>query len=147
MLEGKRILIVDDEPDVLASLQEILDMSEVDAAGSFEEARDLLESRDYDAAILDIMGVDGYQLLEITGRKGICTMMLTAHALSPDHLIKSTRKGAHVYMPKEKMAEIPMFLEEQLRERAEGAASGKWLERLGPFFQKKFGDAWKVDRG
>ena len=38
VLEGKRILIVDDEPDVLESLEELLNMSTTVRAQTFEEA-------------------------------------------------------------------------------------------------------------
>ena len=38
ILEGKRILIVDDEPDVLETLLELLDMCNIDTAPDFETA-------------------------------------------------------------------------------------------------------------
>ena len=38
LLEGKAILIVDDEPDVLEALGELLDMCVIDYAGDFETA-------------------------------------------------------------------------------------------------------------
>jgi FixJ family two-component response regulator len=47
LLKGKKILIVDDEPDVLESLIELLDMCRVDAASSFEEGKRLLEDKSY----------------------------------------------------------------------------------------------------
>ena len=59
-LEGKRILIVDDEPDVLDTLADLLPMCVVTKASNFEQAKDLLESQYFDMAILDIMGVQGY---------------------------------------------------------------------------------------
>ena len=43
-LKGKKILIVDDEPDVLESLADLLSMCRLSKAGSFEEGRELLES-------------------------------------------------------------------------------------------------------
>jgi DNA-binding response OmpR family regulator len=58
LLKGKKILVVDDEPDVLESLVELLDMCKIDTALSFEEGKKLLETDNYDIAILDIMGVD-----------------------------------------------------------------------------------------
>lgn len=69
VLQGKRILIADDEDDVLATIQELLSSCRVDTASTYEEARVLLESVDYDAVILDIMGIRGYDLLEISRRK------------------------------------------------------------------------------
>jgi DNA-binding response OmpR family regulator len=77
-LENKRILIVDDEPDVLESLEEALDMSTTVRAQTFEEAYRLLETQTFDIAILDIMGVDGYQLLETAHKKNVVAVMLTA---------------------------------------------------------------------
>ena len=64
-LKNKRVLIVDDEVDILDLLEELLPMCHTVRASSFEEARDILESQYFDIAILDIMGVDGYKLLEI----------------------------------------------------------------------------------
>ena len=84
MLKGKRILIVDDEPDVLELLTELLDMCKVDPASSFEEAKNLLENNYYHIAVLDIMGVQGYELLEIANKREIPALMLTAHAISEE---------------------------------------------------------------
>ncbi len=55
ILRGKRVLIVDDEQDVLEFLTELLDMCKIDQATSFEEAKELLEKNFYHAAVLDIM--------------------------------------------------------------------------------------------
>jgi DNA-binding response OmpR family regulator len=63
-LNGKRILLVDDEPDVLDSLQDLLSMCETVRASNFNTAKNYLETQYFDIAILDIMGVEGYQLLE-----------------------------------------------------------------------------------
>ncbi len=96
-LENKKVLIVDDEPDVLDSLEELLDMCTVVRAQTFEGADQLLEEQPFDIAILDIMGVDGYQLLETANKKGIVTVMLTAHALSPDNIKNPTWAGLFLY--------------------------------------------------
>ena len=55
-LQGKRILAVDDEPDILETLEEILDMCQFDSADNFEDAKAMIQQNSYDAAILDIMG-------------------------------------------------------------------------------------------
>jgi len=69
LLKGRRILIVDDEPDVLETLEDLLPMCAVTKAETFEQARDLLQDQYFDMAILDIMGVGGYKLLEICIKK------------------------------------------------------------------------------
>jgi DNA-binding response OmpR family regulator len=58
-LEGKRILAVDDEEDVLSTIEEILDNVEVDKAKDYSTASQKINKFRYDLAILDIMGVDG----------------------------------------------------------------------------------------
>ena len=143
-LRGKRILVVDDEPDILETLREHLEQCVVDTAPGFEEALQLLGKRAYDAAILDIMGVKGYDLLAITTEKDIPTLMLTAHALSPGNLIRSIKKGALAYVPKEKIHDIKAFLLDILEAHERGERGlGKWFTRLEDFFNKKFGEYWK----
>lgn len=144
MLRGKRVLIVDDEPDILGSLEETLDDCVLDKAESFEEARVLLETNRYDAAILDIMGVQGYDLLELANEKGVPALMLTAHAMSPENLVKSVKEGARAYVPKDKIADIRTFLEDILDDdRPALGRLGRWFARLEPFFEKKYGPYWK----
>ena len=143
-LKGKRILIVDDEPDVLDLLRELLDDCTVDSATDFQEAAALLDKNPYDAAILDIMGVRGYDLLNITREKDIPTLMLTAHALDPENFVKSLRKGALAYIPKEKLSDIDFFLNDILEAREKGnRKTGKWFARLENFFEEQFGAYWQ----
>jgi len=143
MVKGKRILIVDDEPDILGALEELLDDCVLDTAGAFESARDLLESTPYDAAILDIMGVRGYDLLALAHQRRIPVLMLTAHALSPDNLVKSLKEGARAYVPKDKIAEIRTYLNDVLEEAPRKGRLGRWFARLEPFFEETFGAYWK----
>ena len=42
-LSGKRILAVDDEPDILETIQDVLEDSEIDCAGDFKSASDKIE--------------------------------------------------------------------------------------------------------
>lgn len=143
-LKGKKLLLVDDEPDILETLEELLDACSVDSAGSFESAEKFLRHETYDAAVLDIMGVRGYDLLKITTEKGIPTLMLTAHALSPDNLIKSIETGAYAYVPKDKITDIAAFVADIIEAHASGNRSGgKWFARLKPFFDKKFKPGWR----
>ena len=142
-LKGERILIVDDEPDVLETLRELLDMCIVDSAPDFNSAKTLLNQQTYDAAILDIMGVSGYDLLELSNERGIPAIVLTAHALSPDDLVKSITEGALCYLPKVKMADITEYLVEVLQAFEKGnQISRKWFIRVKPYFDKKFGPEW-----
>jgi DNA-binding response OmpR family regulator len=143
LLTGKRLLIVDDEPDLLESLAELFHMCEVDTAASFESAKAFLESREYAVAILDIMGVRGHDLLEIAVQRGTPAVMLTAHALSADNFIKSMKSGADAYVPKDKIADIQFFVADAIRARQEQAKPpSRWFGMLKPYFDSKFGPGW-----
>ncbi len=145
-LRGKRILVVDDEEDILSTLTEILSMCQVDNASTFEDAKRLLETRFYHVAVLDIMGVNGYELLRIATNKDIPALMLTAHALSKQDLKKSFESGASYYVPKEEIAKIDVFLVDILEEKEKKRnVTVKWYERLGPYCNKRFGPDWKND--
>ena len=58
LLEGKSVLIVDDEPDVLDTLEDLLSMCSVVKASGFDAAKTLLATRSFDLAVLDIMGTE-----------------------------------------------------------------------------------------
>jgi DNA-binding NtrC family response regulator len=144
LLTGKRILIVDDEPDVLETLEGLLSTSNVEKASTFEEAKNLLETRYYDLVILDIMGVNGYELLDIANQKNLIAVMLTAHAVSVEDTVKSYKKGAASYLPKDEISGITTFLIDILEAKEKGENFWwRWLDRLGAFYERKFGPEWK----
>jgi len=145
-LDGKRILVVDDERDVLDTMEEILSMCRVTTAQSFEEAEGRLAGEPFDFAILDIMGVNGYELLEIANDKGVPAVMLTAHALNVQNTVKSFQKGAAYYVPKEEMERMPTFLEDIIEAKEEGKSTlRRWLERLTSYYDRHFGADWKKE--
>jgi CheY-like chemotaxis protein len=119
ILNGKTILAVDDEPDVLSTLEEeILGAApecKFEKATTYEEAASKLESQTYDLVILDIMGVRGLDLLELAVSKNLRVAMLTAHALTPETLERSFKMKARAYLPKEKLGEVVPFLEDVLK--------------------------------
>lgn len=144
ILKGKKILVVDDEPDILETLKEILAECDVETATTFESAEELLKREDYHATVLDIMGVRGFDLLKIATEKKIPALMLTAQGLNPDNLVGSIKLGAKSYIPKDRMVEIDIYLKEIFIAREKGIEkSGNWFVRLGSFFDKRFGKGWK----
>lgn len=144
VLSGKRMLAVDDEPDILDILWEDLDKYGVklDRALSYEAGVQMLASFTYDLVILDIMGVRGFDLLEFAVSRGFPVVMLTAHALSPETLKKSIQLGARAYVPKDEIDNISPFLEDVLVLTYESAWK-KALERLAGVFGKHFGPEWR----
>jgi len=145
LLDGKRVLVVDDEPDILEVVEQLLPMCHVTRASSFSEAEKVLESKEFDLAVLDIMGVDGYHLLEIARKKNIPTAMLTAHALSPGNVVKSIQEGADSYIPKDKISDIQAFLIDILQAKQKGKNPwARWDDRLpSSYFAQRWGAAWQ----
>jgi CheY-like chemotaxis protein len=145
LLEGKKILVVDDEPDVLEVMVDLLKMCIVATASIFDDAKKLMETKSFDLAVLDIMGVDGYGLLKIANQKKIPAVMLTAHAFNPPNLMKSIKEGAVAYVPKEEITNIADFLNDVLVAKATGKNPwGSWQERLPTsYFEKRWGAAWR----
>lgn len=143
-IKGRHILAVDDEEDVLETIEDILEGAVVDRARDYETASRKIRDHVYDLAILDIMGVNGLQLLEEAVARGIPTVMLTAHAVNPETLMSSIRKGAISYLPKEMLAELDVLLNELLDARAQGKPPWRLLfEKLGKYFDERFGMDWK----
>jgi CheY-like chemotaxis protein len=141
LLQDKVILVVDDEPDVLETVEEELDMCVVHKAKDYDTAIQYLASYTYDIVILDIMGVNGFELLKVSVYHGFPTVMLTAHALSPESLKKSIKLGAVSFLPKEKVYMINSFLEDVVLGKGKSAWM-KLFEKLGDYFNKRFGPDW-----
>ena len=146
ILNHKKLLIVDDEPDILATLEEeILQSSpdsKIDKASNYEDAAALLKANDYDLVVLDIMGVRGFDLLEIAVTRKFKVAMLTAHALNPEALKKSHDMGAIAYLPKEKLGEVVPLLEEMLL----NDYKTEWAQLMGKlddYFKAQWGKDWR----
>ena len=142
ILKDKVVLVVDDEPDILDAIAEQLDMCRLYRAKDYEIAMQLLAGFKFDIVILDIMGVRGFELLKKSVSKGFPTVMLTAHALSPEALKESIKLGAVSFLPKEMMAELDTHLTDVIT----GSRKMVWkkqLEKLSAYFDRQFGADWK----
>jgi len=150
ILDGKKILAVDDEPDVLTVLEDEINIACPNAifhkATTYEQAIERLESEKYDIVILDIMGVRGFDLLERAVKKNMKVVMLTAHALSLDTLKRSHDMGARAYLPKDKLGEVVPFLEDVLKLDFEPGWR-RLFEKLHEFFTEKFESDWEKKTG
>ena len=142
LLKDKVVLVVDDEPDVLETVAEELDMCLVHKAGDYDAGIQHLLSYTYDIVILDIMGVNGFELLKTSVSRKFPTVMLTAHALSPEYLKKSIKLGAVFFLPKDEMSKLSSFLGDVVL----GGGKPIWqklFDKLGNYFNKRFGPDWK----
>ena len=137
VLDGKRILAVDDEPDVLTVLEgEIKDSCpncQIEKATTFEKGAELINANLYDLVILDIMGVRGFELLDLAVKKKFRVAMLTAHDLNTAALKRSHDAGARAYLPKDKLDEIVPFLEDTLKYDFKSGWS-RLLDKLDAYF-------------
>ena len=143
LLKDKAILVVDDEPDIVDTVVEVLDMCTVHTAQDYDTAIQHLLSYTFDIVILDIMGVNGFELLKTSVERGFPTVMLTAHALTPEALKKSIKLGAVSFLPMEKMPELEDFLADVVL----GGGKPVWkklFDRLGASFNRIFGPDWKL---
>ncbi len=107
-----RLLIVEDEPDLLSSLAEALreEGYAVDEASDGEEGLAKAIRWDYDAIVLDVMlpGIDGLTVLErLRMRKKTPVLMLTARHRTPDR-VRGLDTGADDYLAKP--CELPELL-------------------------------------
>ena len=142
MDKRRTILAVDDEPDVLEQIEEILEAKyDVVTARSFDDAVRAFEKKPADLAVLDIMGVNGEELLSRFRVRAPC-IMLTAHALTPQHLKQSAKGGARLYLPKDELARLPEYIEQVFNHPREPL--WRWLVgRLN--FAKWFGPGWTAE--
>ena len=100
-----KILIVDDEPNMLHMLSSILkqDGFEPRCAGSAQQALELAESDRFDFILSDVRmpGMDGIQLLERLRGRGIDTIVILMSAYGSVELaLDAMRKGAYDYISK-----------------------------------------------
>ncbi len=99
-----RILIVEDEPDLLASLAQALreERYAVDTADNGADGWFNAEGTDYDAIVLDVMlpGMDGWEILRRLRKiKKTPVLMLTARDQTRDR-VKGLDTGADDYLVK-----------------------------------------------
>jgi len=147
ILNGKRILAVDDETDVLAVLEEEIMEGcpdcKFDKATTYHGAAEMLKSQDYDIVILDIMGVRGFDLLDLAVGRNLPVAMLTAHALNPEALKHSYQRGARAYLPKEKLGEIVPYLEDIFLEADSLSGWARLMQKLEGFLDSRWGENWQ----
>ena len=118
-----RILIVEDEPDLLASLAQALreEGYAVDTAADGEDGFYKAENYDYDAIVLDVMlpKLDGWEILKrLRQTKKMPVLMLTARDQTRDR-VKGLDTGADDYVVKPfDLEEIFARLRALIRRRA-----------------------------
>ncbi|MFC1851389.1 sigma-54-dependent transcriptional regulator [candidate division CSSED10-310 bacterium] len=120
----KRVLVIDDDPAILDSLTEALEMEEfsVVSCESGEKALEAFGKDIFDAVItdLDLPGINGMQVLQeiLTLDPHTIVIIITGHA-SIETAIEALRLGADDYLRKPfNMAEVPIIIEKVLKMKA-----------------------------
>jgi DNA-binding response OmpR family regulator len=119
MKAGARILVVDDDPDIVKMLAKSLARYglQIDATSSTEDALERAEKTGYDAAILDLVmpGRDGADLAAELRKRlpGLPIGLLTGYSHSP--LIPTAEKsGMAVFKKPVMIQELVAFLEAEI---------------------------------
>ena len=100
-----RILIIDDEPDLLTAFARMLtsETHDVETATSAEEALDLLETASFDLVLTDLSmpKMDGFELLTRMRQRGDATPTLViSGAGTVEHAVRALRLGALDFLEK-----------------------------------------------
>ncbi len=104
-VQGRRILLVDDEADTLDACTQILrkEACQVETAASAQEAIHLLSTRSFDLTITDLKmpQVDGLELLKAIKRidPEMAVVVITGYA-TVETAVASMKEGAYDYIPK-----------------------------------------------
>jgi len=116
ILMGKRILAVDDKPDVLAVLEKEISGScpecRFETATTYQEAVEKMMSWTYDAVILNGMGTRDFDLLDWALVRNFPAAILTNPSLNPEPPNHAVKRANRFYLPMEKLGEIVPFLED-----------------------------------
>jgi DNA-binding NtrC family response regulator len=145
----QHLLIVDDEPDMLALLERSLEpelMCRVDTAASGEVALEKIRATDYDLVLMDIKmhGISGLDVLEqVKAERGeeITMVMMTAYG-HIEMAVEAMKRGAYDFITKpfdhdalvmrlEKALERSRLLKENVRLQHECQATDTFQELVG----------------
>ena len=116
-LKGKIVLAVVEGQDTVFTIEDVLDMCLVDKAYNCKEASQFLLSYHYDLVIIDIMGVNRFELLKIATSRGFPTIILTSNAIKLGVQKESIKLGAISLLHKEKMHELVELFEDILSDK------------------------------
>ena len=133
------ILVIDDEPDICTSVQDILQDEgyEVDIAENGESAKRSVRMRSPDLILLDIWmpDIDGISLLkEFTGRLKISApvIMMSGHG-TVETAVEATRLGAIDFIEKPlSLAKLLHTVEHALEQRSRPQTSGEYNAPINP---------------
>jgi DNA-binding NtrC family response regulator len=109
-MASRRVLIADDQPDIVAALRLLLRGAglDTDTASSVQEVRDLLSVRSYDLLLMDLnyardttSGREGLELLsEVHARDRLLPIIVMTGWGSIETAVDAMRRGARTFVHK-----------------------------------------------
>jgi sigma-B regulation protein RsbU (phosphoserine phosphatase) len=151
LASNPRVLVADDQPDVIAALRLLLRGAGLDAdsATSVQDVRDRLNDHAYDLLLMDLnyardttSGAEGLDLLtEVHTRDRHLPIVVMTGWGSIDTAVEAMRRGARAFVPKP--WENAMLTQTIQREVSEGRA----LRRADAYAARELEDAQLIQRG
>ena len=111
---GKRILVIDDDPDLLEILEEEILAAhpdfKVEKAHRFCQAVEKMTCITYDAVILDMTNGYAFKLLQLAQSRHLRVGLLTTYPILPKHPRLPTQMAARAFLSKERLGDVVPFL-------------------------------------
>ncbi|MGO9117829.1 MAG: response regulator [Desulfomonilaceae bacterium] len=137
ILEGKRILVVNNEREVLKMMKEALAASEVITAGDVDEARSLIAKEFFNLAILDTVTSNGCDLLQDCQANKVPAAMLTPRKVEVTRVSEAMKRGARSFFPKDEIHRLPETVVDLLERLEKRKTHGTgFFRRLGSAFRE-----------
>ncbi len=143
ILEGKRILVVDSEPEMRDSVAAVLSASEVVTVGKLDEARPLICREFFDLVILDTVSANGCGLLDVCQAKKVPAAMLTAREVEVRRLNTAMKLGAMSFFPRDELSRLPETVADLLERLEKRKTYLSKLRRLGAAVWEALRVAWE----
>src|SRR5438270_764658 len=130
------LLVVDDEPSILTTLQKALSLEGylVDVAGGVKIADEKLKKRSYDLCLFDVQLPDGDGLALLaqlrTQKSEVPVIMMSGHA-TIDTAVKATRLGALNFLEKPINTDALLIAVETALRLQRAEAEAREIERVG----------------
>jgi diguanylate cyclase (GGDEF)-like protein/PAS domain S-box-containing protein len=139
-----RILAVDDDPRLLASVRELLSLSgyRIDTASGGREAIEALATGTYDIALIDIRmpEVDGHQIMDYVAYNELHTdIIVISGEASFETAVDALRHRVHDFL-------LKPYTPEQLLRRIDITLERRRLKADAALFQEKLGNSEKLHR-
>ena len=122
-MANQSICIIDDEPDLVEACSDILTREgyQVDKCTNGEQGLNLLLSRDFDLALIDLMmpRINGIQILqEVKKKNPKCAVIIFTGYPTIESAVSSLRAGAYDYLVKPFMAtQLTAMVKKALEEK------------------------------